>query len=119
MIGLKVAEFSEIPSGMIGKTVSPATYHIIETNEAAPVDELSVQAWSQVSDMPSLEKKRQFDTDFEIYDITSDQKKFELYIGTAGWSDAFLTCFNFKTGPYNLWNRRHNLFVKLPSSSYC
>ncbi|NRA65611.1 MAG: hypothetical protein HRU19_14075 [Pseudobacteriovorax sp.] len=84
MIGLKVAEFSEIPSGMIGKTVSPATYHIIETNEAAPVDELSVQAWSQVSDMPSLEKKRQFDTDFEIYDITSDQKKFELYIGTAG-----------------------------------
>jgi predicted transcriptional regulator YdeE len=70
IIGAKVSGVSEIPAGMVAKTVSAGKYAIV-TSERGPIPKIIVEAWQKIwslEDQSAIGGKRAYRTDFEVYD---------------------------------------------------
>ncbi len=83
VLGMEVSDFSHIPEGMIGKTISSANYQVHES-EQGPFAEVAPKAWDDVTEQKELQQHRQYDTDFEAYDFGKDSGKMKIFVGIAG-----------------------------------
>jgi predicted transcriptional regulator YdeE len=86
IIGIKVTGDSDVPPGMVVKTIPNGRFAII-TSATGPVEQVVPQAWQRVY---SLDQKRQlggaraYKADFEVYDPRSQNPQgaqVDLYIG--------------------------------------
>jgi len=69
VIGARVRSASEVPPGMVAKTV-PAGRYAVFTSEKGPVERIVVETWKRIWSTPESAPggDRAFQTDFEIYD---------------------------------------------------
>lgn len=86
VIGAKVKDKSQIPAGMVLKTV-PAGQYAVLTSEKGPADTMIPMAWQKVwalEDKDLLGGKRAYKTDFELYDMHATDPQTlqtDLYVG--------------------------------------
>ena len=86
VIGAKVKDKSQIPAGMVLKTVRAGQYAVL-TSEIGPADTVIPIAWQKIwafEDKELLGGKRAYKTDFELYDPhATDPKNLQadLYVG--------------------------------------
>jgi predicted transcriptional regulator YdeE len=81
LLGCVVSSLSDIPEGMIGKSISSAKYEIFTAKGKMP-DKI-VEAWQYIWG-PEIDAKRSYVTDFEVYgDKYNDleNSEVEVYIG--------------------------------------
>ena len=82
LLGCVVSSLSDIPEGMIGKSISSAKYEIFTAKGKMP-DKI-VEAWYIWG--PDIDAKRSYVTDFEVYgDKYNDleNSEVEIYIGVT------------------------------------
>ena len=84
ILGVEVPEFSEIPEGMIGKTIKKSNYEVKESDEG-PFQEVVSKVWKTVSKDLNLKDRRKYETDFESYDTSEDSSKgtVKVYLSIA------------------------------------
>ena len=84
IIGMEVSEFSNIPEGMIGKTIKQDNYEMLPS-ENGPFNEAVPKAWKKARSDADLKDKRKFDTDFVSYDMDEGESKgkVQLYVSIA------------------------------------
>ncbi len=86
IIGAKVKDKSQVPAGMVVKTV-PAGQYAVVTSEKGPADTVIPAAWQKVwalEDKDLLGGTRAYKVDFELYDAHSadpQNLQADLYIG--------------------------------------
>jgi predicted transcriptional regulator YdeE len=86
VIGAKVKDKSQIPAGMVLKTVPPGQYAVL-TGEKGPAETVIPAAWQKIwalEDKDLLGGKRAYKTDFEVYGprATDPQNlQAEIYVG--------------------------------------
>jgi len=86
LLGVRVKDTSEVPAGMVLKTIPAGQYAII-TSEKGPGETVIPTAWQKVwalEDKDQLGGKRAYKTDYELYDerATDPQNlQADLYIG--------------------------------------
>lgn len=86
VIGAKVKDKSQIPAGMVLKTVRAGQYAVL-TSEKGPADTVIPMAWQKVwalEDKDLLCGKRAYKTDFELYDMHATDPQTlqaDLYVG--------------------------------------
>ena len=85
-IGGRVRDASEVPAGMVARTVSAGKYAVV-TSERGPIPKNIVEAWQKVwslEDQARLGGKRAYQTDFEIYDERASDpqnSQIDIYVG--------------------------------------
>ena len=84
ILGAEVSEFSNIPEGLIGKTIKQSNYEVVQS-EDGPFKEVVPKVWKSVHKDTDLRDKREFETDFEAYDLESTDQtgSVKLYVGVA------------------------------------
>jgi predicted transcriptional regulator YdeE len=86
IIGMKVSRVSDVPPGMVAKTVPKGKYAVVASAKG-PVAEIVPKAWQQVyslDDNKQLGGARAYRADFELYDQRSQNPQdaqVDLYIG--------------------------------------
>ncbi len=73
LIGIEVSSLNEVPTGMVAKTLAPATYAVV-TSERGPIPDVIIDVWKRIWSLgpESLRgKRRAFKNDFEVYDQRS------------------------------------------------
>ena len=86
IIGGKVGNASDVPAGMVARTVSAGKYAVI-TSEKGPMPKNIVEAWQTVwspEDQARLGGKRAYKTDFEVYDERASNpqdSQIDIYVG--------------------------------------
>ena len=84
ILGTEVSEFSNIPEGMIGKTIQQSNYEMRES-EDGPFKEVVPKIWKTVWKDNTLRDRRKFETDFESYELDTEETKgkVKLFVGVA------------------------------------
>lgn len=77
VLGVEVEDFSNVPEGMIGKTVQSAQYEVMEVDNESLKQRLP-RVWVELDKASS---ERLYDTDFEAHDI--QQGIVKAYIGVS------------------------------------
>jgi predicted transcriptional regulator YdeE len=86
IIGIKVSRVSDVPPGMVAKTVPKGKYAVV-ASARGPVSQVVPQAWREVyslDDGKELGGVRAYMADFELYDQRSQNpqdSQVDLYIG--------------------------------------
>jgi predicted transcriptional regulator YdeE len=86
IIGMKVSSVSDVPPGMVAKTVPKGKYAIVASPKG-PVTQVVPKAWQQVYDLDDNKQMggaRAYKADFELYDQRSQNPQnaqVDLYIG--------------------------------------
>jgi predicted transcriptional regulator YdeE len=86
IIGMKVSSVSDVPRGMVAKTVPRGKYAVV-ASEMGPVAQVVPKAWQQVYSLDAnkhLGGTRAYKADFELYDQRSQNpqdSQVDLYIG--------------------------------------
>jgi predicted transcriptional regulator YdeE len=86
VIGCKVNDKSNVPAGMVLKTIPAGNYAMV-TSQTGPVAKVIVAAWQQIwalEDNASLGGKRAYRADFEIYDqraANPQNSQVDIYVG--------------------------------------
>jgi predicted transcriptional regulator YdeE len=86
IIGMKVSRVSDVPPGMVTKTVPKGRYAVVASARGS-VAQVVPQAWRQVyslDDSKQLGGTRAYKADFELYDQRSQNpqdSQVDLYIG--------------------------------------
>jgi predicted transcriptional regulator YdeE len=86
IIGMKVSSVSDVPPGMVARTVPKGRYAVVATAKG-PVAQVVPKAWQQVYSLDSKKQlggTRAYKADFELYDQRSQNPQdaqVDLYIG--------------------------------------
>jgi predicted transcriptional regulator YdeE len=86
IIGMKVSKVSDVPPGMVVKTVRKGKYAVV-TTARGPVSQVVPKAWQRVyslDDSEQLGGARAYKADFELYDQRSQNpqdSQVDLYVG--------------------------------------
>jgi predicted transcriptional regulator YdeE len=81
-IGARVKDLSQIPEGMVGRTIASARYHVIPS-EKGKIPDIVLNVWQSIWQNSELKKIRSFTTDFELYEgpcIDPDHTRVDVYI---------------------------------------
>lgn len=86
VIGAKVSDKSNVPAGMVLKSIPEGNYAMV-TTETGPVANVIVAAWQQIwslEDKAALGGKRAYRADFEVYDqraANPQNSQVDIYVG--------------------------------------
>jgi predicted transcriptional regulator YdeE len=77
LIGAEVSSLQSVPSGMVARTLGPATYAAL-TSKRGPIPDIIIDLWKQIWALTPEDlngKHRAFKIDFEVYDQRSQNPK--------------------------------------------
>lgn len=86
VLGALVKDLSEIPDGMVGRSVPAGVYERF-TSERGPIAAVTVAAWQRVWGNSALKARRKYAGDLELYDERSanpEDAQIDLLIGVRG-----------------------------------